>query len=739
MQICDGLTHAHQRGVIHRDVKPGNVLVEIQDNGDPQVKVLDFGLARLTSSDTTCQSVITEQGRLLGTIGYMSPEQIAGNINAIDIRTDIYGVGAIGYTLLAGAPPIDVGTGSMYARLHAAMENSPRPLSHAAPVVAPDLAAIIDKSIARKKDDRYESTRAMCMDLARFQADEPVLARRIGKTERLWRFAKRRKRAATAIIVIVLALVTAFAGLAFGLVRARDAARQSTMRFDQASATAEFLVDQVFEQLQSLAGSNKVRRIALERIVPQLRDLLEEKSNNKTLWSRYGAALELLSDLEYEERRFAKSLDLRRQSLPARIKAFTLDTSDADALADVSIIIVKIGDVVHANGDANEFLNLYRVAYVVDLGLSLAHPDNRRFLDNLSWSYDRLAKVLIDRGRYREARPFLLARLDLAGRLSRLAPDDAQTHITTAFTSLMMYDVLSRTGAPRLAHQSAWRAVAGVDEALRTSPDNRDYRAASIEARIDVATALCAVLRYGVTLTVEEQNHLDQALRESLNLSRALLSDDPTSWVAIARRASALNASSLYAQVTGDTETALMRAEDELRVIDAALQENAVLGEVQFQYLASCLLSIATISYDLGRVSYAESIRQRLIDLCDAHLARYDAVGQQARSTIASALLLSPQASDAEMRRGLDALADVSDAAVDAVGLHSLRASLLERLGRYAEATAELRHTRDDLRENSWVERMVIDDFNRRIVSAKAETAVAPPIPPVHSVNPPFH
>ncbi len=151
--VLDVLGSAHAQGIVHRDVKPGNVFLA----GDGRVKLLDFGLARVR--EATIEQRKTRDGVVMGTIGYLAPEQARGRNDDVDARTDLFAVGATMFTVLSGRHVHEGGT-SM-DRLIAAASTQARSLSVVAPNAPATVVALVDKAIAFRKDDRFPSADAM--------------------------------------------------------------------------------------------------------------------------------------------------------------------------------------------------------------------------------------------------------------------------------------------------------------------------------------------------------------------------------------------------------------------------------------------------------------------------------------------------------------------------------------------------------------------------------------------------
>ncbi len=199
-QVAEGVSYAHRQGIVHRDLKPANVLL----GPAGRAFVTDFGLARDLSRETG----LTSTGDILGTPSYMAPEQANGETARVGEATDVYAMGAILYEMLAGVAPFSGGTSAqVIARV---LTQEPIPPRSFSPGIPRDLETICLKAMSKEPEGRYATVDAFREDLQRFQAGEPVKARRAGIAERALRSAGRHRRAIA--ILAAIALVVAFAG-----------------------------------------------------------------------------------------------------------------------------------------------------------------------------------------------------------------------------------------------------------------------------------------------------------------------------------------------------------------------------------------------------------------------------------------------------------------------------------------------------------------------------------------------
>ena len=265
--VCQAIQHAHQKGVIHRDLKPSNVLVAIQED-KPVPKIIDFGIAKATEHRLAEKTVFTEQGQLIGTPEYMSPEQADMSGLDVDTRTDIYSLGVLLYELLVGALPFDPETlrRAGFAEIQRIIRESEPPkastrLSSLGDTQASiaknrrtdpsslhrqlkgDLDWIIMRAMAKDRTQRYASSSELASDIDRHLKHEPIQASPPSTIYRVRKYIRRHRTGVVAAALIGLALVIGIAGTSMGMVKARRAEEKARQEAETAQQVSGFLVD----------------------------------------------------------------------------------------------------------------------------------------------------------------------------------------------------------------------------------------------------------------------------------------------------------------------------------------------------------------------------------------------------------------------------------------------------------------------------------------------------------------
>ncbi len=249
-RICDAVDHAHRQSIIHRDLKPGNILVS--ERGHP--KVLDFGVARVTQADVRAATVHTAVGQLVGTLPYMSPEQVSGEVDELDLRTDVYSLGVIAYELLTGKFPYDLGHGSIPDAIVAIRDEEPEPLDQHGRELGGDVKTIVHRALEKEPDRRYQSAAELAADIRRFLRHEPILARPQSTWYRAQKFARRNQALVTGgavFLVVVLASLGIMAQLYLRSESERVAKEREATR---ATAVSSFLLDDMLAAARTIEG-----------------------------------------------------------------------------------------------------------------------------------------------------------------------------------------------------------------------------------------------------------------------------------------------------------------------------------------------------------------------------------------------------------------------------------------------------------------------------------------------------
>ena len=265
-QVAEAVHFAHEHGVIHRDLKPANILIDAR--GRP--RITDFGLAKAIREDRG----LTTTGQILGTPSYMPPEQASGRIDAIGPAADVYALGAVLYCLLTGRPPFQAS--SPMDTLLQVREREPVPPRQLNAAVPRDLETIALKGLQKEPKRRYSSARELADELDRYLAGRPILARPVGRAERLWRWCRRNPALAgmTFIVALVLIMASIISGVsAFRAERARDAVQQRLRESLIAQGRAERLAGARWAAIRALGEAAKIepsedlRQAAIQAIV----------------------------------------------------------------------------------------------------------------------------------------------------------------------------------------------------------------------------------------------------------------------------------------------------------------------------------------------------------------------------------------------------------------------------------------------------------------------------------------
>ncbi len=372
VQICEAVHHAHQRGVIHRDLKPTNILVQ----GDGQPSILDFGVARATGMDPGMSTLQTRAGQLIGTLPYMSPEQVSGHSLDVDIRSDIYSLGVIAYELLTGKLPYDVEDVEYLKAAKAIAEDQPTPLSSIGGEFRGDLNTIVLKALEKQPEHRYQTALDLAADLQRFLRCEPILARRIGPIVRVWKWCQRNRAVSALLSLLALAIVLGFVGMTRQTLSALASKRLAEDSAHRTERVLDLLVRSFRSPDPTIDGRDVKMSDVLNHAATDFEgDLTDDPLLKAKLLNAIGESMQSLGVYDHGVRVHTSALKIRMREL-------------GEEHPDTMTSMANLAALHFQAGNQAEALRLFiRSAALRTKILGEEHPDTLKSMNDLSVGY----------------------------------------------------------------------------------------------------------------------------------------------------------------------------------------------------------------------------------------------------------------------------------------------------------------------------------------------------------------
>jgi serine/threonine-protein kinase len=538
-QVADGLAAAHAAGLVHRDVKPGNIML---DPATARAKLLDFGLARVAERP----SGMTQEGTLAGTPAYMSPEQAQG-LPAIDGRSDVYGLGVTLYEALTGEVPF---RGKPHLVIQQILSDEPRPPRRLNDAIPRDLETICLKAMAKEPAGRYPSAGDLAGDLRRWLRGEPVRARPLGAMGRGWRWCRRNPRVAVLSglsLALLLALAVGSTLAALWIEQARrqaddDRARAETVsgiadqkeklaraaqqqsatharaaagHFQVALATLNALVDQV-KRLENTPGLLPAKRQMMATAVEGLERIARSAEKTPTADRSMVAAHEQLGKLFFT---LGRTGEARKQYELMLARAKALLKTDPFSVAGrrgLAAAHERLGDLARWGFEARSAGTHYRAALGVRQALYREQPHDPTICRDLSVCHNKLGEWALQTGRPGEA----LASYREGLRLRELAG------LTPAGKAELLSDL-------RFTYSRLGEACAG----LADYPAARDHYQQSLKYATDLEEidpvngrdqrAFCYLRLSGFSQRLGEYRAAERYCHRCLALRKAIAAADP--------------------------------------------------------------------------------------------------------------------------------------------------------------------------------------------------------------------
>jgi serine/threonine-protein kinase len=467
VDVCNAIEYAHSRGVLHRDIKPGNVIV----GKHGETLVVDWGLAkplgrfepgtgageRTLVPSSASGSAETLPGSALGTPAYMSPEQACGDLERLGPRSDVYSLGATLYCLLTGRPPVEgEDIGELLRRVQRGEFARPRQID---PAIDPALEAVCLKAMATQPGERHPSCRALAEDVERWMADEPVTAWSEPWSRTLLRWLTRHRVGVTAAAAAGLVALVGLAAVALSQAHGRAALEVKNRELADANAKVQARYDLAVEAIRTFHTGVSEDFLLKQDQFKDVRDRLLRSAGE--FYQRLGSLLKDQRDLpsrrallqaNFEVAALAEkvgrkedALAMHREVLAGREALARDPRAGAGAVVDVAHSLMAVGEVLEATGKSDEARQVYERAVAAATARGGAAPVDPAARAALAETERRRGSLLQSTGKSAEGLAALERARDLQDALAEGDPGDKAVQYERARTySEIAYILASR-------------------------------------------------------------------------------------------------------------------------------------------------------------------------------------------------------------------------------------------------------------------------------------------------------
>jgi serine/threonine protein kinase/tetratricopeptide (TPR) repeat protein len=652
LQVCEAIQHAHRNLTVHRDLKPGNVLVT--EAG--AVKLLDFGIAKLLGEATEPAPDLPPSAMIL-TPEYSSPEQIQRQ--AVTTASDVFALGILFHELLSGEHPFHRAGQLPHEAMRAICEEDPPPPSsvakHDARELRGDLDSITLTALRKQPAWRYPSVEQLIEDIHRYQRGWPILATGNRPWYRVRKFVRRQWLPLTAAALLILSLTAGIVTTTYqarlaneaGTVAERERTRaeadraeserqralalqaqqvaieqrgvaetrtreaelertKERQRYRDVRSLASSLLFDLYDGVRDLSGSATARRLIVAKAQRQLEILTADGGNDIGLQRDLAACYERMGELQVDAHRpdknnAAAALDSYRKAVDLRRKISERPDALPRDRRDLALSLAKLGEGEFRAGDAKRALGEYQSGWTIVQSLALSEPADSSMRTALGTLDERRCIVLLAAGNNAGALEACQEALSTLSPMAQKAPDDVQIQRLIATTEGSYANAERLSKNPQEAEKYARLALESLQRLELLAPNNADYRRLASTTETILAGSLASTGNLPASL---------EAFRRSVQAMRVALEIDPEDLGSAMRLSVTLLAFSGRLAAGGDQNSAHDTAREAIQLLEYTAERPSA-GALEWNEYANALLKVEWP--DLRQVDKALQLSQRAV------------------------------------------------------------------------------------------------------------------------------